>query len=177
MTVSPHDAQVALKRVSRRLAEAPSQVADELARVVRDTPDGRLEHLMRTPMRRVVLEGIFWQMPRFLARNEAARVTAAVRWCITGRGDEGTDTYHLEIIEGDCRVTRGATRIDPRLTITLDGAEFVRLATGNSNPIHAYFNGRVALTGDIMFAARLTSLFRFPKPRQNSPAGTRAQRG
>jgi putative sterol carrier protein len=48
------------------------------------------------------------------------------------------------------------------VTITAEAAEFVRLATGNSDPMNAYFRGRIQLAGDIMFAAKLQSLFRVP---------------
>jgi putative sterol carrier protein len=52
----------------------------------------------------------------------------------------------------------------------MDAVEFVKLATGNSDPMNAYFSGRVALAGDIMLAAKLQSLFRIPgrgRPRQS----------
>ncbi len=117
---------------------------------------------MRTPARRVVLESIFWQMPKHLDRERAARVQASVRWCITGRGDGGTDVYQLEIESGRCRITRGARSPDPRVTITVDGAEFLRLASGTSDPVQAYFKGRLSLAGDIMVAAKVASLFRIP---------------
>jgi putative sterol carrier protein len=50
----------------------------------------------------------------------------------------------------------------PKLTITVDGAEFLRLATGNSDPVKAYFTGRVSLAGDVMVAAKASGLFRIP---------------
>ncbi len=56
------------------------------------------------------------------------------------------------------------------MTITADAAEFVRLATGNSDPMNAYFKGRIKLAGDIMLAARLQALFRVPGPAQSRPA-------
>jgi putative sterol carrier protein len=48
------------------------------------------------------------------------------------------------------------------VTITAEAAELVRLATGNSDPMKAYFRGRIQLAGDIMFAAKLQTLFRVP---------------
>jgi hypothetical protein len=124
---------------------------------------------MRTPARRIVLEGIFWQIPRHLDRERAAGVSSTVRWRITGRPDGGVDTYHLEIADGTCRVTRGKPTIEPRLTITLDGAEFVRLVTGNSDALRAYFSGRLTLKGDVILAGRLASLFRGPSNGQSPP--------
>jgi hypothetical protein len=163
-------------RVKRLVAEAPAQLADGMARVIRDASGDPLDRLMRTPARRVVLESIFWQLPRHLDRERAAGVSSAVRWRITGRPDGGTDTYHLEIVDGDCRVTRGEAGIDPRLTITLDGAEFVRLVTGKSDALRAYFSGRLTLTGDMMFAGKLVSLFRAPRSGRSATQGPQRQK-
>jgi putative sterol carrier protein len=152
--------------VRRRVADVTSHVADGLSRVVGDASGDQLEWVMRTPVRRVVLDAIFWQMPRQLDRRRAERVDATVRWCVTGANSDTVDVYELVIREGDCRVNRGRGSSEPRVTITVDRAEFLRLVSGNSDALQAYFNGRLALSGDIMFAAKLISLFRVPKGRR-----------
>ena len=152
------DPQLALAAARRSLACAPAQLAERFARTVRDVPDERLEQLMRTPARRVVLEGIFWQLPKRLDRKRAARISASMRWRVTGRPDGGADTYQLELAKGQCRVIRSPRGPEARVTITLDGTELVRIAAGRSNPMQAYFNGRLAVSGDIMLAARFASL-------------------
>jgi putative sterol carrier protein len=152
----------ALDQLKRSLADAPAQVADGITRVVRDAPPERIEQLMRSPARRPILDGIFWQMPKQINPQRAAGVTTTVRWCITGRSDGATDIYKLEIDDGRATAGRDGGDATPRLTITVDGAEFVRIATGNSEPMEAYFKGRVQLAGDIMFAASLGSMFKLP---------------
>jgi hypothetical protein len=154
------DARSALKRF---FANAPDQVADGLAKVVRTAPDERIAKFMSTPARRVVLEGIFWQMPQHFDRTRAGGIEATIRWCVTGRADGGADTYELRIADGNCRVSHGSNGTEPRLTITLDGVELVKLATGNSDPVQAYFSRRVRLAGDLMLAAKLGILFRIPR--------------
>jgi putative sterol carrier protein len=154
-------ARAALRRLA---ADTPGELADGFSRLVRNSPPERIERVMRTPVRRAVLEGIFWQMPQRLDATRAAGIDATIRWRITGRADGGTDTYELQIKDGRSRVKRGAGG-DPRLTITLDGTEFVKLATGNSDPMQAYFKRRVTLAGDIMLAAKLGTLFRLPARR------------
>ena len=129
---------------------------------MRSAPDERIAQFMSTPARRLVLEGIFWQMPQHLDRKRAAGIDATIRWCVTGRADGQADTYELHIRDGRCRVSHGANGANPRLTITLDGAEFIKLATGNSDPIQAYFSRRIILAGDLMFAAKMAQLFRIP---------------
>jgi putative sterol carrier protein len=156
------DPQRALELLKRSIADAPTQLADGITRVVRDTPPERIEQLMRSPARRPILDGIFWQMPKQINSERAAGVRTSIRWCITGRSDGVTDIYKLEIDDGRASAGRETGDATPRLTITVDGSEFVRIATGNSEPMEAYFKGRVLLAGDIMFAATLGSMFKIP---------------
>lgn len=125
---------------------------------------------MRTPVRRLVLDAIFWQMPQHFDAKQAKDVKATIEWRITGRGDGGVDTYQVTVAHGGCHARRGAVDPSPRLTISLDAAEFLRLATGNSNPMQAYLKGRIKLAGDIMVAAKLLQLFRIPSARSQRAA-------
>jgi putative sterol carrier protein len=155
------------QKIARAMGDAPRALADGFARGVRGLPDNRLEQALRTPLRRVVLDGIFWQMPQHLDRTRAAGINATVRWEVTGRGDGGADTYDLVLGGGRCQVRRGA-KGDARLTITLGAAELVRLASGGLDPMQAYYKRRIKLGGDIMLAAKLTALFRIPKAAKGS---------
>ena len=129
----------------RTLAGAAAQVAEGFAHAVRNAPTERLDQVMRSPARRMLLETIFWQMPRHIDPQAARSMNCTIRWRITGRSDGDADVYDLEFIDGRCRVIRGPGVAPPKLTITVDGAEFLRLATGNSDPVMAYFTGRVSL--------------------------------
>jgi putative sterol carrier protein len=156
------DPQRALDAMKRFADNAPGQLADGFGRVVRDAPPERLEQVMRSAARKAILDGIFWQMPKQLDAKQAAQVNSSIRWCITGRADGAVDTYQLELENGQARVIKGADGPAPRLTITIDGVDFLRLVSGNLEPMGAYFSGRIQLAGDIMVAAKLASLFRMP---------------
>jgi alkyl sulfatase BDS1-like metallo-beta-lactamase superfamily hydrolase len=144
------------------------EVANRLAWLAAAVPDRQLEQLMRTPARRVVTEAIFLIMPRYLDRRSAAGLDMAIRWRVRGPDDsDDPDVYDLIIAERRCRVTRGASEARPLVTITLDSTELLRLVTGRTSPMQSYLAGRLSLRGDIMQAARLTSLFRVPP----GPAG------
>ena len=148
--------------IRRTLAGAPAQVAEGFAQAVGNAPKERLDQVMRSPARRVLLETIFWQMPRHIDPENVKSMNCTIRWRITGKSDGEADVYDLLLADGNCRVVRGPGTSPPKLTITVDGAEFLRLATGNSDPVKAYFTGRVALAGDVMVAAKASSLFRLP---------------
>jgi putative sterol carrier protein len=169
MSAGRFDSQRAIDAAKRGLDDASERLAGGLARLVAGSSDERLEQVMRSPIRRVVLDGIFWQMPQHIEARRAAEVSSSIRWLITGRPDGGADSYVLVISNGRCRVTRGSTDPEPRLTVTVDGAEFLRLATGNSDPMRSYFSGKIGLQGDIMLLAKLTALFRMPARRAAPP--------
>ena len=139
-----------------------SVIADRLARLAGAVPDRHLELLMRTPARRVVVETIFQLMPRFVDRTAVAGVDMTVRWQIAD-GRRTPDVYDLVIAQRRCRMNRGAEGDrTPLVTITVEPAELLRLALGRANPVQAYLGGRLKLRGDLMQAAKLTSLFKIP---------------
>ncbi len=140
------------------------EVASRLAPLLEAIPDRHLEQLMRTPARRVVVETIFLLMPRYLNRSQATGLDMTIRWRVKGPvpHEDEIDVYDLIIVQRRCRVTRGESEGRPLVTITIEPIELLRLVTGRTSPMQSYLGGRLSLRGDIMQAARLTSLFRVP---------------
>jgi hypothetical protein len=146
---------------------AKTRLADGFARMVGSASSDRLERLMRSPARRPLLDAIFWQMPGQVDREHAGQVDdAMVRWQITEGPNGRVDVYELALSDGRARARRGESDREARLTISADGPEFLRLVTGNSDPMRSYFSGKVRLGGDVMFAAKLQTLFRIPTGRR-----------
>ncbi|MDQ6745727.1 MAG: SCP2 sterol-binding domain-containing protein [Actinomycetota bacterium] len=123
----------------------------------------RLEQVMATPAGRLVLEAIFWQMPRQLDRRRGRTVSASVRWRITSPDGSSETVYDLIVASGRARVQRGERGTEPPVSITLDRVAFLRIASGAADPMAAYFRGELAIAGDLMVAAKLVSLFRVPR--------------
>jgi putative sterol carrier protein len=149
----------------RRTLLATSEIAiNRAAELVLSVPDERLEQLMRTQARRPIIEAIFFLMPRYVDRTRAKGLNLAIRWQITSPEDPTAepDVYDLVIAERRCRVLRSGRGPTPLVTITVEATDLLRLATGRINPMQAYFDGRLKLRGDIMQAARLTSVFQIP---------------
>ena len=138
------------------------RLADSLARAYSRAPSELRELALRGPQRRLVLRQIFRTMQRSFDRERGRDVDAVLRWEIAGAG-ERADRWQVAIAEGRCRASRRLDR-EPTITIRLDGPTFLELVTGTSPPPALFMSGRLRVEGDPMFAARLTSLFRVPRP-------------
>ena len=136
-------------------------VARTFARTVAGSSDERLRKYLSGWRRRLVLGGIFRQMPRRLNKKQAKAVDAVVDWKITGGSGDGVDHYQVKIHDGKCRVSRKPTE-PPRSTIELDGVDFLRLAAGVAEGPQLFMTGKLRIEGDVMFTAQLASLFRLP---------------
>jgi putative sterol carrier protein len=164
------DPDRAMDKLRKLAADAPSYLADGFGRAVAGAPPERLEQLMRSPARKPTLDGIFWQMPKQVNPEVAKELTTSIRWRITGRPDDGTDVYQLEVDRGKVKTIKGESG-DPNLTVTMDAVEFLKLASGNLDPMQAYFKGRIELAGDIMVAAKLAQMFKMPGNRNGDGNG------
>jgi putative sterol carrier protein len=137
--------------------------AREVAGVVRDAPDDRLRAAMRGEIRELILDEVFRRFPEYVDDAKIAGARGAIEWKITGRPDGRYDRYLVAFEHGEVRTGRDLDA-KPRLTIRLDGVDFLKLATGNANPTMSFIRGRLRLKGDVAFAAQLPGLFRIPSP-------------
>jgi putative sterol carrier protein len=137
--------------------------ATEIARVVQSAPDEALRAGMRGGIRELILDEIFRRFPDYAQRHRVADLDAVIGFKITGRADGGADRYRVVIRDGGITAGRELDA-DPRLTIVCDGADFLRLVTGNSNPVMGFITGKLKIKGDLAFAAQIPTLFRIPSP-------------
>lgn len=136
-------------------------VARRFARFVASSSEERLRWTVSGWRRRLVLGGIFRQMPRRLNREQAKNTDVAVDWKIKGGPDGAVDHFQVVIKQGKCRVTRRPAE-SPRATIELDAVDFLRLAGGVAQGPELFMAGKIRIEGDVMFTAQLASLFRIP---------------
>jgi putative sterol carrier protein len=135
--------------------------ATEIARVVASAPDAALRAGMRGGIRELILEEIFRRFPEYAQPHRVANLDAVIGFKITGRADGGADRYRVIIRGGEIRTGKDLDA-DPRVTIVCDGAEFLKLVTGNNNPVMAFITGKLRIKGDVAFAAQIPTLFRIP---------------
>ena len=111
---------------------------------------------MRGPWGRAIAAAIFAAMPRRLKSAGATGLDLVVRWMV---GDDAP--RYLVLREGRATVRRQADR-DQDLALAMDRVTLLELAVGAANGPQLFMTGRVKITGDLMLAQRLTTLFAVP---------------
>jgi putative sterol carrier protein len=140
----------------------PSVVdAARIAAVVRDAPDEALQRGMQGAIREVILEEVFRRFPEYFKRGPLGGSEVAIAFKITGRADGDADRYRVLIRDQEVVAGRDLD-VDPRVTIVIDGVDFLKLVTGNANPVLSFITGKLKIKGDLGFAAQIPGLFRIP---------------
>ena len=134
------------------------------ARIIAKASGSQVEGMMGRPeLRARILGEIFRRMSEHFRADKAASTRAVVHWRITGGdGTGGFDRYETVIEGGTCVVNPEPQR-DPRVTITVHPADFLKLITRNASGPVLFMTGKLRIKGDLAFAAGLTSLFDLPR--------------
>ncbi|HZE41734.1 MAG TPA: SCP2 sterol-binding domain-containing protein [Stackebrandtia sp.] len=133
----------------------------DFASLVRNAPADQIDAIMAdAEIRGRVLSEVFGRMGDQYSGNRKTK--AVIHWKILDRPGGGYDHYETVLSGGTCTVTN-EPKEEARVTIRLNGTQFLKLASGNSSPTTMFFTGKLKLTGDIGFAAGLSNLFNIPK--------------
>jgi putative sterol carrier protein len=144
------------------LSDFASVDPKRFAQIVKSTPDAQLAEVMQGELRGKILDEVFGRMPSTFRPDRAGNTNAVIHWTITGRPDGGSDTYEVVIADGACTVSDSAQR-EPRLTITLGPVDFLKVVSGNANPVMMFMTGKLKAKGDLGLAANIANLFDMPK--------------
>jgi putative sterol carrier protein len=134
----------------------------EFAQLVKSTPDGTIADVMAGPDRGKILDEVFNRMPTLFRADRAGTTQAVIRWNITGGPGGGSDTYETVIENGACTVTNQPVR-DPKLAMTMDPVTFLKVVSGDGNPMMMFMTGKIKAKGDLGLAAQVAKLFDIPK--------------
>lgn len=142
----------------------PAMDPQTFAHLIEHASDEQLSAVLDDPQRRAGLfDAIFNRMAGRFQPERAPSRDSAIHWRITG-GPNGEDVYEVWITgthgsgSSECSVSAQPEH-EPRVTLTLAGAEFLALVSGNSSPAMMLMAGKVSVEGDIVFAAGLNSMF------------------
>ncbi len=117
---------------------------------------------MSGPERAKILDGIFNQMPTLFRADRAGATQAVIHWIITGGAGGTGDTYETVIENGACTVTNQPAR-EPKLAMTMDPVTFLKIVSGDGNPMMMFMTGKIKAKGDLALAAQVAKLFDIPK--------------
>lgn len=133
---------------------------EEFARIVKGLSAVQLGEVMRGPLRTRILDEVFGRMKQQFRPAAAGQLKALIRWKITGESDE---IFETAIAGGTCEITRGRSEAEPRTTLVMADAEFLRLVSGNGNPVTMFMMRKLKIAGDVGLASGLTRYFDIPK--------------
>jgi hypothetical protein len=161
-----------MKTVERRPRRRwlPDLKAEALAWWVRTASDQRLQSVMRSRLRDVLL----WQIFRTIRQRAQpdTRLKAVVEFRITGRRGGGVDRCRLTLTDGRCWTSRRGGS-SPALTLELEPVAFLRLVGGTASAQRLLITGKLKLRGDLMLALALPAALRLPGRRRQAPSWKR----
>lgn len=138
----------------------------EVATAVAQSSGSHMREVMRGSFRPIVLSEVFRRFPDFLDPARSRNLSLSVGFRIGGRADGEVDRYCVHLRDGVCTVETEPPEGQRRdATITLDGADFLRLATGQLHPVRGVLTGSLKVRGDKGKALALNGAMCPPQPR------------
>src|SRR5687768_6779456 len=101
---------------------------------------------MSSDVRTKVLDEIFRRMPSLFRPDRAGNTSAVIHWIVTGRPDGGSDTYEIVIADGTCTLSDKPDN-EPKLALTMGPADFLKVVSGNGNPVMMFMTGKLKAKG------------------------------
>jgi putative sterol carrier protein len=134
----------------------------QFAQLVKNAPADQLKAVMQSEQRGKVLDEIFGRMPGLFRADRAGSTNAVIHWNVGDRPDGGVDTYELVIANGACTLSPEPAN-DPKLSLTVGAVDFLKVVSGNGNPVMLFMTGKLKAKGDLGLAANIANLFDIPK--------------
>jgi putative sterol carrier protein len=154
---------------SDRAAVDPSSLDPvDVATAVATTSSKHMREVMEGGFRQIVLEEVFRRFPEFIDAEKAAELKLSVGFRIGGRADGEVDRYCVHVADGTCTIETSPPEGQRRdATISIDGADFLRLATGQLHPVRGVLTGALKVKGDRTKALALNAVMVPPQPRKS----------
>jgi putative sterol carrier protein len=96
------------------------------------------------------------QMSKAFVAEKAAGIDATIQLKLTGV--QAVD-YYLTIKNGQLGVSEGVAP-DAKLTLTADSEDFMKLFSGQIDPMKAFMQGKLKVTGDMSIAMKMMGMFK-----------------
>lgn len=133
----------------------------QFAAAIKATPDHQLAEGMAGDFRGQVLDEIFRRMQEHYDPKRSKKLDLVVHFELTGSPTGQSDLFQVVLRNDQCVAGREATE-DPKLKLTLDAVDFLKLATRNAVGMNLYISGKLKIDGNLILATRLEGLFSIP---------------
>ncbi|MEV4516557.1 SCP2 sterol-binding domain-containing protein [Dactylosporangium sp. NPDC049525] len=134
----------------------------EFAQIVKRSSADELYRLVTGEQRREVLDVVFVRMPGVFRADRAGSLKAVLHWKVGDRPGGGADTYELVIADRTCTLSPAPDR-SATLELSIGAVDFLKMVTGNANPIALFMLGKLKTKGDVGLTARIPNLFDVPR--------------
>jgi putative sterol carrier protein len=149
-----------------QVAMDPTQLDPvDVATVLGTVPAAHLRKVMRSGFRPVVLDEIFRRLPEFVNERRARGVHLTVGFRLLGNPTGDIERYVVRVHDGVATVETGDAGGARDATVTCEGHDYLRLATGHLSPVLGVVKGQLKVRGDKGKALQLSSLIDIPSAR------------
>ncbi len=104
----------------------------------------------------LTISDLMSKMPGAFLPEKAAGLDAVIQFKFTGA--EPGDWYAI-IKDGKCAVAQGDAPT-PKMTLTADSADYIKIFTGELDGMKAFMEGKIKLGGDLNLAMKLMQMFK-----------------
>lgn len=104
----------------------------------------------------ITIEELMNRMPKAFLPDKAGDVEAVIQYHLTG---EEAGDWVVKIGDGKCEVEQGTTE-DATMTLRADSQDYKDIILGNLDPMTAFMQQKVKLTGNLNMALGLTKYFK-----------------
>src|SRR3990172_1779995 len=104
----------------------------------------------------LTIETLMSKMPGAFIPEKAAGLDAVIQFKFTG-AEAGE--WYAAIKDGKVDVQHG-THPTPKMTLTADSSDYVKIFTGEIDGMKAFMDGKLKLAGDLNLAMKLMQMFK-----------------
>ena len=136
----------------------------DVSRALHGVSTEHLREVMASGFRPIVLGEIFRRLPGYVNPRRAARAELVVGFRLLGAPDGEPERYVVRIDHGVATVDEevGDGRGERHATITCEGYDFLRLATGHLKAVTGVLRGQLKVKGDKAKALQFAGMIDFP---------------
>ena len=121
--------------------------AKQFAKMVRENDDATIRNFIESDARDFVLSEIFKQMEGQFRPPRTGLPRLVVHWKILDKPGGGYDHWEIGFKGKRIRINNPPRWDKPNLTFRVDGVNFLKIVTGNANPVAMVRDGRLSLQG------------------------------